>query len=114
MSNTLALIAALAGMSITALFNIFVFNMSRTSPNNILVRSDVLASMTALMMTSLIVFAFAFVMARMYAITGSIAISVVASVASFAVLTFLAWFIFGTKARAATTVPSAGKLPGAA
>ena len=114
MSNSLALLAALGGMTIVALFNTFVFNMARTSPDNILVRSDLLASMTALVMTSTIVFSLAFVVAKTFAVTGNLWVSLATSVVAFVALSFLAWLVFGTKNTANRTAPLAAKTLGAA
>ncbi|MEZ5853203.1 MAG: hypothetical protein R3D67_00100 [Hyphomicrobiaceae bacterium] len=107
MSNSMALVAAFAGMTITALFNTFVFNMSRSSPNNILVRSDMLASLTALAMTSLIVFSLAFLASALHGALGSIPLSLGGALASFVGLSFICWMIFGTSKVAQAGAPRA-------
>ncbi|MFV0294710.1 MAG: hypothetical protein ACK5JT_01140 [Hyphomicrobiaceae bacterium] len=101
MTTTTYLLASLGGGAITALFITFIFNLARSSSDNFLVRSGTAASLAALLVTSLIVFAFSFLASGLFKLLGNIPLALGGALIAFLAMNFASWFIFGARKRAA-------------
>jgi hypothetical protein len=100
--STVGLLAALGCMVLVTFANAWLFRTARRNPNSALVKGELAASFSALLVTTMIVVSIAWLVAALHPLTGNIVVSLVATLVAFMALSWLSWSLLGS-----------GKTPGA-
>ena len=103
MLTSLNLLLAVGSVVASVAVSLVLFRMARTNPNGVLVRSEFASSMTALLITSLLVVSWAWLSAAIYPIVGNVFLAIALTAAAYLALSVVGWRMMGAEAGAAPT-----------
>lgn len=97
MTAPLELTMATLLMTAIVLFNVFIFRIARANPDNIFVKGELISSLTAFLVTALIVISWAVMALALFRLTQNLGLSLFGTFALSLAMTFVAWKLLGVR-----------------